>query len=298
MLRRVVSMSDHFELSPTDAEYPRLLLETPDPPRRLFGRGDPQALVDGLAVIGSRRATPYGVSASSLFAGWAARAGIPVVSGGAYGCDQAAHWAAVQAGGRTVAVMGCGADVSYPKSAASLFTEILTTGGAVVSEQHWGTQPQPWMFRRRNRIIAGLSHAVLVVEAGLPSGTFSTADDALAAGRSVLAVPGSILSEYSRGSNRLIRQGATPITDLSDLRDELRLLTDGQESLQSLVPHVDAGDDSRVLEAVRAHAARPDDLARHLRTDVVSVARAIGRLEARGLVGRHYDGTYHPIAGA
>lgn len=287
-------MDERFELSSESAAFPRMLLETADPPKTLYGRGDPCALVPGIAVIGARRATPAGLDITRLFSSWAARAGYVVISGGAYGCDQAAHAAALDAGGITVAVMGCGADVSYPKSGEALFDRIAASGGAVISEQRWGTTPQPWMFRRRNRIIAGLSAAVLVIEAGLPSGTFSTADEALAAGRTVLAVPGSVLSEYSRGCNRLIRQGATPVSDVSDLSDELSgLLGPPREyKVMGNPEREDAGD--VVLRAIRAAPMRPDDIARRLELDVVTVARRIGRLESLGLVGRHYDGTYHP----
>lgn len=288
-------MSHRFELRLDEDAYPDQLRATPDPPRVIYGRGDPGALTAGVAVIGARRATPYGTSIARTFSGWAAKAGVTVASGGAYGCDQAAHAAALDAGGVTVAVMGCGADVVYPRSAGDLFKRIVAEGGAVIAEQPWGTTPQPWMFRRRNRIIAGLAHAVIVVEAGLPSGTFSTADEALAAGRTVLAVPGSILSPYSAGSNRLIRQGATPVTDVSDLRDELAALMALGANV-TVRPGSPVPDADPVLAAVRADPARPDDLARRLGTDVVAVARAIGRLEGLGLVARHYDGTYHPTA--
>lgn len=286
-------MEQRFELRLQDQGYPPFLRETPDPPEVLYGRGDPSALVSGLAVIGARRATPSGLDITRTFTAWASRAGYTVISGGAYGCDQAAHVAALEAGGVTVTVMGCGADVAYPRCAEPLFGRIVSAGGVVVSEHAWGTTPQPWMFRRRNRIIAGLSAAVLVVEAGLPSGTFSTADDALAAGRTVLAVPGSVLSEYSRGCNRLIRQGATPVSDVSDLRDELSMLLGpprGEGAVESLTS---GSEGDAVLDAIRATPMRPDDLGRRLGIDIVAVARRIGRLEELGLVARHYDGTYH-----
>lgn len=281
-----------FEVSQGDARYPPQLRLTPDPPQVLYGRGDPAALVEGVAIIGARRATPYGTEITHIMASWAARAGYTVVSGGATGCDQAAHRAALEANGTTVAVMGCGADVPYPRSAASLFDEIAHTDGAVVSEYPWGTEPRPYMFRRRNRIIAGLSAGVLVVEAGLPSGTFSTADEALSAGRLVMAVPGSVLSPHSRGSNRLIRQGATPVTDVSDLRDELASVlgparTDDVRSLG-----IETAGHDALLAALLANPMRPDDVARALGLDVVTVSRRIGRLEASGLVIRYPDGTY------
>ena len=198
---------ERFVLTLGSPEYPEQLAETPDPPRMLYGIGDPGALVAGLAVVGARRATPYGLRATRLLAGWAASKGVTVISGAAIGCDSEAHRAALDAPGATVAVLGCGPDVDYPRRSAAMLATIRA-GFAVVSECPFGQQPLRFAFARRNRIIAGLASAVLVVEAGLPSGTFSTADAALEAGRDVMAVPGSIFSPESRGSNRLIRQGA------------------------------------------------------------------------------------------
>jgi len=286
-------MPQRFELHRDDPGYPAQLLCSPEPPDVLFGIGDPGCLTVALAVVGSRRATPYGIHATRLFAGWAARAGYVVVSGGATGCDQAAHLAALEESAVTVAVMGCGADVAYPRSAAPLFARVGASG-AVISEQPWGTEPRPWMFRRRNRIIAGLCGALLVAEAGLPSGTFTTADDALAAGREVLAVPGSITSPSSAGANRLIRQGATPITDVTELHDALlsAIGPPPRETSREVVLCDPSGDP--ILAAVHASPLRPDDISRELAIDIVTVSRRLGRLESLGLVARYDDGRYGP----
>lgn len=287
-------MDPGWTIERDDEAYPELLRQSPDPPSRIYGRGDPNALGEGIAIIGARKATPYGRGLARTLALWSARAGYRVISGAALGCDAEAHLAALDAGGTTIAVMGCGADVAYPRSAADLLNRIAGSGGAVISEYPWQTQPLPWMFRRRNRIIAGLAQAVLVVEAGLPSGTFTTADEALCAGRSVLAVPGSVLSPTSRGANRLIRQGATPVTDVSDLRDELAALL-GPARMDSLAAPEGggvSGDD--LLDALAADPMRPDDAARALGIDVVSVARRLGRLELEGRITRYADGRYGP----
>lgn len=201
--------------------YPEALMRTPDPPERLYIVGDPHALQEGLAVIGARKATPYGISAASKFSALAAERGISIVSGGALGCDAAAHRGALAVGGRTVAVLGGGCDRLYPAANADLFQRIVDEGGAVVSEHEWGFPPMRHAFRARNRIIAGLARATLIVEAGLPSGTFSTADDALAANRDVLVVPGAITSPTSRGANRLLYQGAMPVIDEESFEDAL-----------------------------------------------------------------------------
>lgn len=209
-----------YHLIPEDEGFPEALRRIERPPKSLYVIGDPAALSEGLAVVGARRATPYGISCAHRFASRAAERGICIISGGARGCDAASHEAALSAGGRTVAFLGGGLDEVYPIENAQLFQRIINGGGAVVSEQEWSFKPMPFTFRERNRLIAGLAKATLIVEAGLPSGTFSTADEALAAGREVLAVPGSITSSHSRGANRLIYQGARPIIDEASF-DEL-----------------------------------------------------------------------------
>jgi DNA processing protein len=275
--------ASRFVLRLGERAYPPHLAETPDPPKTLYGIGDPSALAPGLAIVGARRATPYGLRCTRLFAGWAGRRGIPVISGAAIGCDREAHLAALDFGGPTVAVLGCGPDVDYPRRSAELLAN-LRTHHAVVSECPFGQQPTRWSFVRRNRIIAGLARAVLVVEAGLPSGTFSTADAALDAGRDVLAVPGSVFSPESRGSNRLIRQGAVPITDVAELAQHL-----GAEG-SAPGPAAPIRDDT--LRALVADPMRPDDLAHALGIDIVDTARTLGALEAAGLVARYPDGRY------
>ncbi|MBF4510108.1 MAG: DNA-protecting protein DprA [Aeromicrobium sp.] len=279
-------MSDRrFALRRGETGYPRSLESTPDPPAVLYGIGDAEALEPGLAVVGARRATPYGLRCTRLFSAWAASAGVPVISGAAIGCDQEAHRAALDRGGPTIAVLGSGPDIDYPRRSAGVLRQIRHEH-VVVSEYPFGTEPTRWTFVRRNRIIAGLARAVLIVEAGLPSGTFTTADAALDAGRDVLTIPGSIFSPESRGSNRLIRQGAIPVTDVSELA--LALGMDGTQAAHAERPP----QDDAALRALTADPLRPDDLARALGIDIVSTARTLGALEARGLIARYPDGRY------
>jgi len=274
---------DRFVLSLGSSAYPAQLAEAPDPPKLLYGIGDPSALVPGLAVVGARKATPYGLRCTRLFAGWAASSGVTVISGAAIGCDREAHLAALERGGPTVAVLGSGPDVDYPRRSSEVLARIRKEF-AVVSECPFGQEPLRFAFARRNRIIAGLAVATLVVEAGLPSGTFSTADAALDAGREVLAVPGSVFSPESRGSNRLIRQGAAAITDVSELAAALGLLCDrGRVADSSTDP---------VIRALAADPMRPDDLARALGIDIVNAATTLGALEGRGIIARYPDGRY------
>ena len=263
-------VSGSFELRGDDAGFPALLRSTDRAPSALRGFGDPGALEPGLAVIGARKATPYGLKCARLFAGWAAAAGYVVISGAAVGCDTAAHQAALDAGGRTVAVLGCGADVVYPRGSGPLLARIARSG-AVISELEWGHPPAKWTFRARNRIIAGLASALLVVEAGLGSGTFVTADFALEAGRTVMVVPGSIFAPECAGSNRLLSQGATPVSDVSELRATLEGAL-GPPARDALVARSALGDDC-VLSSLRTNPARPDDVARDLGLDIIEVAR-------------------------
>jgi DNA processing protein len=189
--------------------------------------------------------------------------------------------------------MGGGADVAYPRGSGPLLRDIVVGGGAVVSEQPWGTQPRRWSFHTRNRIIAGLGAVLLVVEAAVPSGTFSTVDYALDAGRCVATVPGSIFAPECRGPNRLLRQGAVPITEPSDLA---MLLAEeiGPPARDSVAasPVIDSADP--LLRALLADPMRPDDAAIQLGLDIVTVARKLGRYESSGVIAKYRDGRYGP----
>jgi DNA processing protein len=288
---------DRWVLDIGDPEYPEVLRSSPDAPKRLYGIGDPSLLVYGLGIVGARKATPYGLWAAERFGAWAGEAGVMVVSGAALGCDRAAQIAAVEAGGPSVAVLGCGPDVDYPRTSRVLL-ERLRREGLVVSEGKWGDQPKRWTLQRRNRIIAALSKALLVVEAALPSGTFSTADYALEAGREVLAVPGSIRSRESRGTNRLIQNGAMPVTEVSDLAQRIHTLglvpEPDEEALRD--PKQCPGTTDLLVRTLLADPMRPDDAAWQLGMDIRDVMVRITRLEASGLVARYPDGRYGPAA--
>lgn len=207
-----------------DDGYPAALRVVRNAPERLYVIGAVSALEEGLAVVGARKATPYGLSCAYRFSEIAASRGIRIISGGARGCDSRSHMAALAQGVPTVVFMGCGGNHVYPRENKGLFQQIVDGGGAIVSEHGWDVEPRGWMFRERNRLIAGLAKATLIVEAGLPSGTFSTADEALAADREVLVIPGAITSPSSHGANRLIYQGATPMVDEEVFNDHLTSL--------------------------------------------------------------------------
>jgi len=201
-------------------EYPRLLLEIADPPPFLYVKGEISEYEPGVAIVGSRHATAYGIQATKRLAKELAEQGVTVVSGMARGIDTEAHKGALGAGGKSIGVLGCGIDLVYPAENRRLYDE-MAEKGALVSEFPIGTGPHPRNFPRRNRIISGLSLGVLVVEAAERSGSLITANFALEQGREVFAIPGSITSGSSRGTNRLIKQGAKLVESVSDIMEEL-----------------------------------------------------------------------------
>ena len=209
-------------VTPEDDAYPRRLLEIYDPPLCLYVRGDVSALSQpGIAVVGTRHPTPYGVGMAERLSCDLSARGIIIISGLARGVDSAAHRGAVNAKGKTVAVLGTGADVIYPRENAKLIDPILSLGGAVISEFPLGTAATPQNFPIRNRIISGLSIGVLVLEAGEYSGTRITARCALEQSREVYAVPGNVTNKLSWGPNTLIKQGAKLVATWEDVWEEL-----------------------------------------------------------------------------
>jgi len=204
----------------TMADYPKALFEIPDPPPFLYVRGQLGPCQPAVAIVGSRRATSYGLQTTARLAEELGRHGVTVISGMARGVDTAAHKGALLAGGSTAGVLGCGIDRIYPPENRKLFDE-MTAKGCLISEFPLGTQPLAENFPRRNRIISGLSRGVLVVEAAENSGSLITAQYALEHGRDVYAVPGNISFATSRGSNRLIKQGAKLVDCVEDILEEL-----------------------------------------------------------------------------
>jgi DNA processing protein len=205
-----------------DEAYPERLRHIPDPPIILWMRGRAELLsAPAVAIVGSRTATPAGLSVATRLGRELADAGLVVVSGMARGVDAAAHRGAIDGTGRTIAVLGCGADVVYPGEHHDLSRQILNRG-AIVSELLPGTPPRQWHFPLRNRIISGLAQAVIVVEASEKSGSLITAKAALEQGRDVLAVPGNVISGRHRGCHALIKDGARLVETVDDVLEELR----------------------------------------------------------------------------
>lgn len=204
------------------ADYPELLRHIPKPPPLLFVRGDPGCLsLPQIAIVGSRHPTTGGNENAERFAHYLAERGFAITSGLALGVDAAAHRGALNAGGKTIAVMGTGIDLVYPSRHRELAQQILDNGGALISEFPLGTASHAANFPQRNRIISGLSCGTLVVEAAVQSGSLITAAYALQHNREVFAIPGSIHNPLARGCHQLIRQGATLVETAQDILDQL-----------------------------------------------------------------------------
>lgn len=216
-----LAQDGHHLLRFVEADFPPQLEDIDQPPAALFVVGDPALLLHPqVAIVGARSATPQGLADSREFAAQLAACGLVVTSGMADGVDGAAHQAALDAGGRTVAVLGTGADLVYPRKHAAL-AERIAADGALVSEFPLATGARPEHFPRRNRIIAGLSLGTLVIEAGLRSGSLITARLAAEQGREVMAVPGSIHNRMKRGCHRLLRDGSRLVESAAEVRDAL-----------------------------------------------------------------------------
>ena len=281
------------ELRRSDDRFPARLRAIFDPPRvlHLRGGGDPELLDRrAVAVVGARSCSPYGAQVARMLGRELAAAGLVVISGLARGVDGEAHRGALEARGLTMAVLGCGIDRDYPASNAQLSRRIEESG-LVVSEYEAGVEPAPWRFPARNRIIAGLSEAVVVVEARERSGALITADFALEEGREVLAVPGEITSALSAGTNALLKLGAAPLTATADLLDLLGIEPPEADPPGDLSPAA-----AQVLGLVREAACSADELTARGVLGAGSVSVALTELELAGLV-KAADGVYRAEIG-
>lgn len=267
-----------------DDAYPARLKEVDDHPPVLYVRGDLLPEDEwAVAIVGTRRATPYGRQTAEEFATDFARQRITVVSGLARGIDAVAHRASMDAGGRTVAVLACGLDIVYPPEHAKLAVEI-TQHGALVSDYPLGTQPRSEYFPRRNRILSALSLGVLVIEGGVDSGALITARNAIDQNREVFAVPGSIYSPGSVGTNKLIREGeARLVTKAEDILEELNLTVTSQ---QLELPPVTVSDptEAAVLKVLSSQPTHIDEVQRASGLPISAVSSVLALLELKGTV--------------
>ncbi|MCL1877674.1 MAG: DNA-processing protein DprA [Defluviitaleaceae bacterium] len=264
--------------------YPSMLREIPDAPVGIFCMGTlPPDDAPKVAIIGSRKCSEYGLMAARVFSRPLAEAGVVIVSGMARGVDSMAHRGALLGRGKTIAVLGCGVDVVYPAENRELRDKIAENG-CIISEYPPGTTPQAYFFPARNRIISGLSQGVLVTEAGKKSGTLITVTQAIEQGREVFAVPGNISSRLSEGTNDLIRDGATPVSDHADIlfalkisRKEENASDEGREKKIALAP-----DEKQVYDTLSFDPVGMDELLAKTGLDLGRVMLMLTQLEIKG----------------
>ncbi|MEX0681895.1 MAG: DNA-processing protein DprA [Dehalococcoidia bacterium] len=267
-----------------DAAYPKILREIDDAPPVLYLRGElVEADALAVAVVGTRRPTPYGRQVAEELSHQLAANGVCIVSGLARGIDGVAHRAALAAGARTLAVLACGLDMVYPPEHKRLAADIAERG-ALISEQPLGTEPRGDFFPRRNRILSGLSLGVLVIEGDVKSGGLITANCALDQGRDVFAVPGSIFSSQSRGTNLKIAKGEAKLVQrVEDILGELNLTMIPQQlEMQTLVPATDT--EAQILRHITKEPVHIDDVCRDSGLPTTTVSSILAMMELKGLV--------------
>jgi len=293
VLRKVEEDGAHV-LTWESPDYPDLLQQIADPPPVLFVKGELTPSDEwAVAMVGTRKATAYGKEVARQVAGELARNHVTVVSGMARGIDGIAHRAALEAGGRTIAVLGCGVDRVYPPEHRKLALEIAENG-AVISDYPMGTAPEGKNFPPRNRIISGLSRGVVVVEAGLRSGALITADFAADQGREVFAVPGNIFSPASKGCNRLLRDGAHVVTEARDVLETLHLDQLAEKQVARAVLPENATE-ATIFDQLSHEPSHVDDVARAIDLPVEDVSSTLVMMELKGMV-RQVGGLQYVIA--
>jgi DNA processing protein len=282
-----------------DAAYPALLKEIHSPPPILFHKGDlPDTAAGAVAIVGSRRASLGGMRLAARLAGDLARWGFTIVSGLARGIDTAAHQGALEAGGRTIAVLGCGIDLVYPPENAGL-ARAIAGSGAAVTEFMPGVQPLRPNFPQRNRIISGLCLGTIVVEAGERSGALITASCALDQNRSVFAVPGAPGFYGSRGTNALLKQGARLVESVDDVLEELapQVMPPARSTTPDLSAEGENASEARLIDLLSTTPVHVDELCRSLDVTPREVLNMLFLLETRGLV-RSLPGKFYIRDGA
>jgi len=267
-------------ISLLDEYYPKNLKTIDEFPPVIFVRGEiKNEDTKALAIIGTRRATEYGKNVAEKFAQELVNFGITIISGLARGIDTKAHIGAIKAKGRTIAVLGCGIDVYYPPENRNLYTEI-SNNGAIVTEFNFGSPPWAYNFPKRNRLISGLALGVLAVEAGNSSGVLNTVNWAANQGRDVFVIPGGIHSRASEGTNRLIKDGAKPVTSVEDILEDLGIAAKKQEKRE--IPLSE--NEKRLVEAIAVEPLYVDQIAESMSIDIPSLLTILLELEIKGLI--------------
>jgi DNA processing protein len=293
-------MATSFQLTLTENLYPSRLKEISKPPKHLWGEGDVTSLSSDLclAIVGARECTPYGRKVAFDLARDLVREGVVIVSGLAYGIDTAAHQGALEGGGKTIAVLGCGIDIPYPSGNLDLKRKI-SQNGAVVTEFSPGTPASTWSFPQRNRIISGLSRGIIVIEAGEESGSLITADFALEQGRDVFAVPGNVTSPLSAGTNRLIQNGAKLVLGIKDILEEFKLpgrqmkIRSFQEEMKTQsVQETGGEEESKILLLLSQEPKHVEDLIQSSGFSIEKISTLLIALEIDGKISSLPGGRY------
>lgn len=269
-----------------DKEYPKLLKNIYDPPFGFYIKGTmPDDALEKIGIIGARKCTDYGKSVAFNLANDLGERNIVIVSGMARGIDTAAHKGAIAGKGKTIAVLGCGLDICYPSENKYIMEKIIDNG-CVISEFPPKTSPVSYNFPLRNRIISGLSKAIIVVEASEHSGTFSTVESALENGRDVFAVPGNITSKYSAGTNSLIKQGCPPITNFEDILFELGMSYEEEETEKYInnIPDNISIEEKQVFDCLSSEPVSVDYIVNKLKKDITEIQYILFTLEISGYI--------------
>ncbi len=282
-------------LTPADSEYPRQLLDLPQPPAALFVAGAQNIQArNQLAVVGSRLATPYGMSQAASLARHLAEKGVIVTSGLARGIDSQAHRGALKGGGRTIAVIGCGLDVCYPRENARL-QQRLASEGNVISEYAYGMPPNAWNFPARNRLIAALALGTVIVQASRHSGALITAHIANELGREVMVVPGAIDVKQSGGCLQLLMEGANPVRHVRDVFDVLKVFED-QDQSSPILRQPQSQTARQILETLTVQGDTIDGLVEKCRLAPGVIAAVLHQLGLTGYVQPLPEGVWIPTA--
>lgn len=269
----------------TEADFPMRLRNIPNPPVCLFVKGAmPREDEVTTAVVGARACTEYGMMQAEKVAGELAREGCWIISGLAHGIDGAAHRGAVREGGKTLAILGCGVDICYPKENYYLYEEILANGGGILSEYPPGTKPVAGHFPMRNRLISGIADAVLVIEARKKSGSLITVERALEQGKEVFALPGRVTDALSIGCLELIRDGAHMLIEASDVLEALHIPSKKSLNNSEDVKILLAEDEKVVYSAIANSPKHLDEIFREVSLSGVEVYAALLSLELQGLI--------------
>ena len=272
----------------TDEKYPKLLKQISDPPFVLYIKGKKVKGFDinkTIAVVGTRKVTPYGREVTWVLTRDLAAAGLTIVSGLALGVDAEAHKAAIEAGGKTIAVLGCGVDCCNPPSNKWLYDKIIQGNGIVVSEMPLSREPNRGLFPARNRIISGLSLGVLVTEGAIDSGSLITASDAAAQGREVFAVPGPITSSLSKGPVELIKKGAKIVTTAQDVLEELNIKSrKSSESRKGRDFDGATEEEKKIIQILQNGSHEFDEIVRIISMPAGKVGSLLSIMEIKGMV--------------